>query len=770
MLPLIKYIMYKFEPKTNIINDLHVKITELLNEYDEKDNRFLFKHQYILAQYLTGRIIKNIPRGLLIYHQLGTGKTITIITISLALKRHTIVIMPNALFENFDANLQKVSKATNKKYEEVKKYFTYLSLDAYNLYDKLSKMNDGNLNGYTLIVDEAHELFSQMTNAGNVNGPNIYNLIMQTVDIYLIFATGTPIIKDPYELVPCVNMLTGKILLPHDYETFNNLYIGNIWKEIEDAYEKDEFTEMQDKEGDRRYIFPNADFLKNRLLGLVSYARADPSLFPSKMPVIVKYVPMDMNQWVAYTIEREVEVREIAERNKFASKGKIKVPNNGIGKPKSKVTSTFRQKSRALCNLFVDSNGIKHMTKIEKVVRDINRHRKKGIVYSQFKKYGIYCVADLLVESGWEEIIPFERTDVEEVPVEIADADVKVKGGNDVYNSIIEEHINKRINSLKPKETFTLVGGNEDRKHNKFKLASYEEKTSDNDDDNNDEIEIINNLDIENRNRLYPPASKKFAILCGDRPKDIRNQIIAIYNNTETNNYGEQLALLLVTEVGTRGLSLKTGIYTYAVESYWTWHLFDQLEGRIVRNGSHDTLPPELRQTRMFIYLSDKPNEVDCDDEELVKLDNPKEGYTTDTVLYSRAIKRQLVLDICMQTLKEVAIECTNLKKITNVDEQINCYRCQANNEVLYSNDVNKDIKYGNPCQKLQEKKITVNTIKVDDVEYKYSKVDHSDKSTFYLYDYNVYTYNADLESWVKLSDKSDLFKKILNQIMAENA
>lgn len=310
-----------FNPSTNIVDDLQSGIKQKIEEYDSGRNR-LFKHQYILRYYLDRKIIRDIPRGILLFHELGTGKTITMITIAVQIKRKVLAIMPKMLFANFRKGIDKYCAMNNirdRAAQEITEMFTFISMDAYNAYKTLSKFNDGNLNGYTILVDEVHELFASMVNAENVNGPGIYNLIMQTADIFLIFGTGTPIVKDPYELVPCINMLAGKILLPHDYNKFTSTFVGEIWSEVES--EEDDLGEkivIASKVTDK-YIFPNSDYLKNRLMGFISYARSDPELFPRKLPVIVKHVPMDMSQWNNYCVQRSIENSEVAAKIQMGS-------------------------------------------------------------------------------------------------------------------------------------------------------------------------------------------------------------------------------------------------------------------------------------------------------------------------------------------------------------------------------------------------------------------------------------------------------------------
>ena len=71
-------------------------------------------------------------------------------------------------------------------------------------------IRDSALEGSMLIIDEAHNFFNAITN-GAKNAVSLYDLIMETKNVKLIFLSGTPVVNDPFELVPCFNMIRGKI-------------------------------------------------------------------------------------------------------------------------------------------------------------------------------------------------------------------------------------------------------------------------------------------------------------------------------------------------------------------------------------------------------------------------------------------------------------------------------------------------------------------------------------------------------------------------------
>jgi hypothetical protein len=330
-------------------------------------------------------------RGLLVYHGTGMGKTRLAAATGIALMgapgmpggRQPVVLLPFSLRANFVRGIGEAVAALGgaaalgyKSAAEVVARFRFVSLDAFNAAAQLgrvpgragkvgkaaSRATDadavGSLDGCTLIVDEAHNLFRGVINSGapTTNARRIYDAVMAARDIRIVFLSGTPVSKDPFELVPCFNMLAGHELLPASYEIFSDMFIDRAAGRLR-----------------------NENLLANRLTGLVSHAALgapdtppgapgaagaaggmrrprDAGWYPELLQPEVVRVPMGPAQYTTYLLAR---AREIAE-GKGSGTGAAMAAARGpppLALPGSERQggSTYYVKSRTL-SLFAPSD------------------------------------------------------------------------------------------------------------------------------------------------------------------------------------------------------------------------------------------------------------------------------------------------------------------------------------------------------------------------------------------------------------------------------
>jgi hypothetical protein len=205
-------------------------------------------------------------RGLLIYHTMGMGKTFLAVATAMALwdVRAPLILVAKSLQTNFRRTIEKfvalmspgaAGDALAAKKAEAVRRFKFVSLDAYNMATQVARATSGaegsgTLNNRLLIVDEAHNLFRGVINSPSekTNARRLYEMVMAARNLRILFLTGTVPSKDPFELVPCFNMLAGYDLLPAQYEVFYKHYVDKGAKSIK-----------------------NRGKLANRLLGLVSH-------------------------------------------------------------------------------------------------------------------------------------------------------------------------------------------------------------------------------------------------------------------------------------------------------------------------------------------------------------------------------------------------------------------------------------------------------------------------------------------------------------------
>lgn len=417
---------------TTLIEDLKKRYNE--GENGEKHskikwNKILKNYQYIIRTLFTEYEFSEHYRGLLIYHTMGMGKTRLAVSIAMSLwdKRTPVFISRRSLRANFINTIKEVCNMTGINTEKAIDRFIYISLDAYNMIDQIKRQVES-LDNKLIIIDEAHNLFRSIIN-GSKNSVSLYEMIMEADNLRIIFLTGTPLTKDPFELVPCMNMLTKETLLPAYYNKFYELYVNLIEMSVE-----------------------NKDRLANRLLGLVSYISfdensdkkpRDDNWFPEKLPMIISKVEMSKMQYRKYLAEREREEKSTGKR--FIEK---EVPMR-LPSSEKKAMSSYYVKSRLTSNYFqsekilnisnVTKNDLtkEHSPKMALIAERVKKAVGPVLIYSQFVDLGGLKILSMFLEQVIEkrfvriisgEISHKERDDIQK----------EFNGSNNIKGDIIK--------------------------------------------------------------------------------------------------------------------------------------------------------------------------------------------------------------------------------------------------------------------------------------------------------------------------------------------
>lgn len=445
------------------------------HEYD-----FLKYYQNITRVYVTERLA---ARGVLIYYSMGLGKSLIAVAIAMELikERQPIILLTKSLQENMrgafvkyvamrrqvdpEYALGRLSEAELSAW--MAKNVAFVSMNASNMLKQMGRavytaeefdaalekrmgevLKLPSLDGKLLIVDEAHNIFRAITN-GSKNAQGLYDMVMRAKNLKIVFLTGTPIANDPFELVPCFNMLAGAPLLPESYKEFVRYFVDEKTGRVK-----------------------NRGKFQNRLFGLVSYVShksapgkafgvVDPATraeFPEERPMVVERVPMDVAQYVTYQLARDKEKEEEGGSGGFLRKGPGLGASAGITreapsmtKPKSKASSTYRVKSRQLSNFcpepaFRDAKDPSVIpaaslgsAKYRRIYANIEAHSHQlGIVYSQFVGMGgLGTFARYLETQGWVQL-QLTRTESHLTPTEaitqLEDGEVGEQGELDEYD------------------------------------------------------------------------------------------------------------------------------------------------------------------------------------------------------------------------------------------------------------------------------------------------------------------------------------------------
>ena len=621
------------------------------------DSQILRFYQWFVRLVLTnpafGLGSRGAPRGLLGYHPMGMGKTRMAVAVAISLMDmgryevsgerssaahyEPLIIAKRSLHDNFQETVDQVvalvERGKGRKDAEVKaaqaatrERFQYVTADAHNMAEQVARVAQGlaprkatgrakreaprtlagSLNRRLVIVDEAHNLFRAIINAGdeNANARRFYSMAMDATDVRFLFLTGTPASKDPFELVPCFNMLAGREILPTDYETFNRLFV--------------------DGEAVR-----NPGLFSNRVLGYVSHVdhalpktivgdkAAPPELRPeTDMPedagTTVIRVEMAPTQYRQYLSIREQEEAEAKASGSFGGPGGLAASAKPLSLPgRDSGAGTYYMKSRAMQN--VDGAAFEKWAadaatadlqtvspKIADLVRRMDDARGPVVIYSQFAaKAGARAVAAFLTAAGYQQWKPRATT-----------------GGAAVDDLVTGSH---GRNSAAGSPT----GPEPDDAGTRPPSAG-------------------------------PPVSeRKFALFTGEVSPEERRKLVAEWNRP-ANVRGEKIFAVIISGAGAEGLDLWYVRDVYMLEPYWDRSRELQVKARGIRMGSHAALPPEDRNVRSWIYVAAPNKPIDRTIPAAARI----ESRSVDEMFLRRGVEKYRLNDAFRTVLKRSSLEC----------------------------------------------------------------------------------------------------------------
>ena len=521
--------------------------------------------------------------------------------------------------------------------------------------------------------------------------------------------------------------------LPDDPEEFNKLFISN--KQI-----------------------INDNLFKKRILGLVSYYKsAQETLMPSfrkSTDLIVEDCVMSDFQFGIY------EEARVAERNLEKNKPK---PSGKADDLYNDNVSTYRIFSRAFCNFVFPKPYIKRpMPKKEGTIGDAieNEYINEDILDALNAEQqienadGLYEADDItklkqdkleLTDESYESRIQLALKELDAKKEEYLTPE-PLKTYSPKFLKILENIINddekalhlvySQFRTLEGIGIFKLVL--EANGFAEFKLAK------------NEKDEYILNISEENKGKPM------FVLYTGTETTEEKEIVRNIYNSnwkfvpnsivkqiekiSSNNNYGEIIKVFMITSSGAEGISLKNTRYVHIIEPYWHPVRVEQVIGRARRICSHNDLPKELQNVKVFIYLaafsqeqlkSDKSIELRLKD--LSKIDN-KTPVTSDQLLYEISNLKQTINDGILKNVKEAAFDCAIYNKADN-EENLQCFNIQSTDpfEFLYSPNINDNEKDSALAKNRKEATFSAVKLKIKGIEYAY------DKSSGKVYDYDSY-------------------------------
>ena len=474
--------------------------------------------------------------------------------------------------------------------------------------------------------------------------------------------------------------------LPDDAEAFLNMFVNKDTDEVK-----------------------NINLFQRRILGLTSYFRsAQEQLIPSFVKTdagdtydVVK-CPMTPHQYGVYEKIRKVE----ADKEKSAKKQKRKAVK-GDDENIYNISSTYRIFSRACCN-FAFPAAITRPVPDEKETEELDEIEFDVVPKELRTDVDVYSV-------------PEEQEDIDSLGPEITDEDAQYQK----YEKRIEvamEALNKKIPETNEYEYLSKVA-----------LTEYSPKFG-------KILENLTNPEYDGLHLLYShfrtiegigilrlillangfaefklqklgdswdildvpedEGKPKFVLYTGTEKTDEKEIVRNIYNGmwdfvpaniatklkarAENNNYGEVIKIFMITSSGAEGINLKNTRFVHIVEPYWHMVRVDQVVGRARRICSHEDLPLDKRNVKVFLYVSTLTEDQKVDEKNIelrlrdISRVDKKTPITTDESLYEIASIKQRINNQILRAVKESAVDCNIYSVLAKKDdpdgEKLVCY------------------------------------------------------------------------------------------------
>jgi superfamily II DNA or RNA helicase len=703
-----KYIDFKTNgklfPTWVIANFKKFKLPEIITKDDEdpsstKQSKLeLRKYQIFASKFLD---YKSPYQNILIYHGLGSGKTITAINIYNMLYNYTsgwnvfIIIKATLKDHPWMEDLKKV--LLSDEYELRMKNIIFISYDSptadVKFMEEIKKADTTKSNLY--IFDETHNfisnVYSNITSKKGKRAQTIYDYIIQDKlennNVRVVLLSGTPAINKPFELALLFNLLRPGSF-PKTEAQFNQLYLS---------------------EG----IFPTINPLtknlfQRRILGLVSYyIGSTPDLY-AKKTIHYLDVPMSEYQEEIYTYFEEIEeLMAMKKKNKQSS------------------TETYKSYTRQSMNFVfpainqrVTGENRPRPNKFKITEREAEKLDEGNDLKNKFKKNSDTIVNINKYKKALEEYInDFDKwlDDKNELDIKnkyTINDDVKIylekyKGN---YEEFVEKHSKKSnlyiglhqcsakmlycvfniMKSLGPVQIYSnyvLMEGIEILKIylKYFGFSSF----------------------IKENNKIKGNDYFRYTEYHGLIEKTQRKEVLKDFNNIE-NIDGKVCKIIMISPAGAEGLSLRNVRQVHLLEPYWHEVRMIQMIGRAIRAGYHKDLPLKDRHVDIFRYKSIRKN---------------KNKETTDQFIEKLARSKQGLIESFYNTLKEVAIDCELFKNHNMLDGEYKCFKFNENSlfdEYIgpaYKDDLDDDMKISSGSNSINSKTIRVKVKKISAVK-----------------------------------------------------
>lgn len=450
------------------------------------------------------------------------------------------------------------------------------------------------------------------------------------------------------------------------------------------------FMDMSDQEYPR---VKNADLFERRILGTLSYYKTTGTeFFPTVLPNSIQKLPMTDHQFSIYA---DVRTKERAMDN-----AQKKNKNANIFDKKSSVYRAF---SRMVCN-FAFPEEIKRVfpQDIRKLIMkdmvkddddddddendsiDLDKEaKKKQKKVKEEYEASLNTALKNIVQGNYLDRNQLRATyspkyakmmdNIDESPgTVLIYSQFRTMEGLGIFSKVLNHEGFKEIVIRSSEQGYVFDDPNIFEK--KYDNKRY----------------VVFNSDRVKTNILMNIFNGAFHLL----PDTILQQIPDEYKEAGAQLYGKVAKIMMITQSGAEGISLKNVRRVLIMEYFWNSVRINQVIGRAVRTCSHEMLPIAERNVQIFTYIMTfTKKQMDKD----FTLRTQDEEKTTDEYILEIAQRKERIINEFLNMLKTASLDCiTHSTQNKPLENGYKCYNWAINidqTQLAYTENIEDDKK-----------------------------------------------------------------------------
>jgi superfamily II DNA or RNA helicase len=724
---------------------------------NEKLVNELTTYQKFIASYLDYR---SPFKDLLLYHGLGSGKTVTAINVYNVLYNYTpkwnvFIIIPASLRD--DPWLKDIGNWLKKEnYEQRFNNITFVHFDSpfadRDFLEKIKKADSSK--PFLFIIDEAQKFITNVyNNISSKKGKRaqiIYDYIQQekkeNSNNRILLLSGTPAANTPYEFALIYNLLRPGSF-PTSEAIFSQLYISSS-----------NYSSLNEE---------TKNMFQRRILGLTSYyLGATPDKYAKK---ITHYKNIYMDKYFEEIYNHFEAIEE--EKEKI----RLRMSRGKVGDTGGTYSSYTRQSSNFIFpNINDKVNGELRPRPGKFKIKESDAHildeskdeEKKRLLIKSNKEVAAYVSAcKLFINTFIEYLKDIHRKDKNNKYTILDDVKTYKSKYDGSFTKFHDEektksNLYKALYESSPKMTMiifnilkskgpVLVYSNYVEMEGLQILKIY--------------MQFFGFMDYANNSSESQYDYFRYVEYHGGIKREQRETNKRIFNTRPDNIYGKLIKVIMISPAGAEGINLYNVRQVHIMEPYWNEAKIEQVIGRAVRQCHHADIPMEERKVDVFRYKVIRKNGKETIDEKMENISRRKNN---------------LLLSF-IEAIKETAIDCELFKAHNMMGTKYRCF--QFNEESLLEENIgaafNDKLEFDQKINNgLNSKESTIMKIKVRKISATFKTDDnlYSKPKNYWYYDKSNVIYDYELNypvgkiaidesgSPIKIDNETYLIDKII--------